>query len=113
MGSQGFSTAHDCPQVVGVRESVNGHEEGGLSDGGTAFDQGGEVEGFGRGRLQSNALVNCPSSELAKAGPGHLFHQNPRGFGLSEQLQKLGAETHLWRTPDAVDRPTAFKHSLG
>ena len=113
MGAQGFGTAHDGPQVVGVGEAINRHEQGGLSDGGTALNQSGQVKGFGGGRLQGNALVHGSAGELAQAGPGHLFNQNTRGFGLPKQLQELGAEPHLWRAPDAVDGPAAFQHGLG
>ena len=76
MGAKGFGTAHDRPQVVGVGEPVNSHEHGGLSNGGTALNQGGQVEGFGCCRLQGDALVHGSTGELAQAGPGHLLHQN-------------------------------------
>ena len=113
MGAKGFGTAHDCPQVVGVGEAINRHQQGGLSDGGTALNQSGQVEGFGCGRLQGDALVHGSAGELAQAGPGDLFDQNARGFRLPDQLQELGAEAHLWRAPDAVDGPAAFQHGLG
>ena len=51
VGAKRFGTADDGPQVVGVGEAINRHEQGGLSDGGTALNQGGQVKGFGCGRL--------------------------------------------------------------
>ena len=113
VGTEGFGTAHDGPQVLGIGEAIEGNQQGWLADGGAALDQAGQIEGVSGGGLQGDALVHRSAGELAQPGPGDLLHQHTRGLGLAQELQKLGAGAHLRRAPDAVDRPAALERRLG
>ena len=113
MGPEGFGAAHDRPEVMGVGEAIHCHQQGRFADVAAAANQAIEIEGFGRSRLQGDALVHGATGELAEARPGDFLDQHPGRFGFAQQLQKLGGEAHLGGAPDAMDRPTAFQGGQG
>ena len=113
MGAEGFSTAHNCAEVLGVRKTVYRHQQGRLTNGCAALHQGLKVKGLCCRCLQGYALVHGTTGELTQTRPGDLLNQHARCLGLAQQLQKLGAEAHFWGAPDAVNRSTALKCRLG
>ena len=113
MGPEGFGTADDGTEVVGIGEAIHGHQQRRLPEIPTAIHQGGQIKGFSRGGLKDDALVNGTTGDLAKAGPGDLLHQHPTRFRLPKQLQELGGKAHLRGAPDPVDRPAALEGGKG
>ena len=113
VGPERFGAAHNRAEVLGIGEAIDGQQQRGFTDLAAAVHQGGQVEGFSRCRLQHDSLVHGTTTDLAQARPGHLLNQDPRGFGVPQQLQEAGAEAHLRCAPDAVDRPTALEGGLG
>ena len=77
MGPQGLCAAHDGAQVVGIGEAVDGHQQRSFTDLAATFNQAGQIQSFGSGALQCDALVHGTTGELAQAGPGHLLDQDP------------------------------------
>ena len=113
VGAEGLGTAGDRPQVVGIGDAVEGHQQGRLPQIAAALDQAGEVEGVSGGGLEHDALVHGAAGDLAEAGPGDFLHQHPGGLGLPQRLQEGGAEAHLGSAPDAMHGPAALQRRLG
>ena len=110
VGPEGLRTAQYRPQVVGIGETIHRHQQGRFAEGAAALDQAGQVEGFGGGRLQHDALVDGTTTDLAQPRPGDFFDQHPGSLGFAQQLQEAGAETHFRRTPNAMNGPASLKH---
>ena len=113
MGSHGFCGANNRPEVVGVGDTVQGHQQGGFPQIRAALDEAVEIKGFRRRRLQGDALVNGPTCDLSQPGPGHLFHENARGLGIAQELEEFGGTAHLGSAPDAMDGASGLQRGLG
>ena len=113
MGSHGFSGANNRPEVVGVGDTVQGHQQRGFPQIRAALDEAVEIKGFRRRRLQGDALVNGPTCDLSQPGPGHLFHENARGLGIAQELEEFGGTAHLRSAPDAMDGASGLQRGLG
>ena len=84
MGPQGLGTAHDGPQIVGIGQPIHRQQQRRLPQAAATIDQAWQVEGFGRGGLQHDPLVDGTATDLAKPCPGDLLHQHARGLGLTQ-----------------------------
>ena len=113
MGAHRFRGSHHGAEVVRVCDTVEGHEQRRFTEVGTAADQGIEIQGFGRCRLQSDALVHRTAGDLTQSGPGDLLHQHTGCLGIAEQLQELGGTAHLRRAPDPMDRSSCLQCGKG
>ena len=103
MGPHRLGRPDDGTKVVGVRNPIEGKQQGGLTKLGATLDEGTEIQGVCSGGLERNALVNRATCDLRKTRPGDLFHQDTRGFGFTKQLKKFRSTAHLWRAPNSVD----------
>ena len=94
---------------MGVRDAVEGQQQGSLPQLPTSIDQGVEIKGVGSRRLQCDALMDRTTRDLTKTRPGDLLHQDTRTLGIAKQLQKFCSASHFWRAPDAMDGSPRFK----
>jgi hypothetical protein len=106
MGPHRLGRPNNSTKVVGIRNSIEGKQQGGLTKLRTTLNEGIEIQGVCSSGLERNALVHRATCDLRKPRPSDFLHQHSRGFGFPEQLEKFRSTAHLWRAPNPVDRAT-------
>ena len=113
MGSHGLSGANNRSEVVGIGDTIQGHQQGGFPQIRAALNKAVEIEGFSRRRLQGDALVNGTTCDLSQPSPCHLFHENARSLGIAQELEEFGGTAYLRSAPDAMDGSSGLQRGLG